>query len=187
MAGVARSGRRQASTAGKASGPGDQARPRGLKPRGAAAAAARCVPSRRQRSSRAAGDRSLSGAGDQAGGCSGLQGGDPRGGTGWYLHLGPAPVCHSVYPVRCPANAPERDVLRRSPPHWVRRRARVPYQCPVLHSAQMLAPAESILPALIHYAGCTYFGIRQYVSPFAQYTSLGASGPSPSTITSRHG
>eukprot|EP01046_Picozoa_sp_COSAG06_P038999 COSAG06_NODE_4557_length_4149_cov_13.631449_1_plen_49_part_10 len=33
------------STAGKASGPGDQARPRGLKPRGAAAAAARCVPS----------------------------------------------------------------------------------------------------------------------------------------------
>jgi hypothetical protein len=31
----------------------------------------------------------LSGAGDQAGGCSGLQGGDPRGGTGWYLHLGP--------------------------------------------------------------------------------------------------
>ena len=113
---MARSRRRQASTAGKASGPGDQARPRGLKPRGAAAAAARCVPSRRQRSSRATGDRSLSGAGDQAGGCSGLQGGDPRGGTGWYLHLGPAPVCHSVYPVRCPANAPERDVLRRSPP-----------------------------------------------------------------------
>ena len=73
----------------KASGPGDQARPRGLKPRGAAAAAARCVPSRRQRSSHAAGDRLLSGAGDQAGGCSGLQGGDPRGGTGWYLHLGP--------------------------------------------------------------------------------------------------
>jgi hypothetical protein len=27
----------------------------------------------------------------------------------------------------------------------------------VLHSAQMLAPAESILPALMHYAGCTYF------------------------------
>ena len=106
--------------AGKASGPGDQARPGGLKPRGAAAAAARCVPSRGQRSSRAAGDRSLSGAGDQAGGCSGLQGGDPRGGTGWYLHLGPAPVCHSVYPVRCPANAPERDVLRRSPPKLVR-------------------------------------------------------------------
>ena len=54
-AGVARSRRRQASTAGKASGPGDQARPRGLKPRGAAAAAARCVPSRRQRSSHGAG------------------------------------------------------------------------------------------------------------------------------------
>jgi hypothetical protein len=33
----------------------------------------------------------------------------------------------------------------------------VPYQCPVLHSAQMLAPAESILPAPMHYAGCTYF------------------------------
>jgi hypothetical protein len=32
----------------KASGPGDQARPRGLKPRAAAAAAARCVPSRRR-------------------------------------------------------------------------------------------------------------------------------------------
>ena len=57
--------------------PGDQARPRGLKPRAAAAAAARRVPSRWQRSSRAAGDRLLSGAGDQAGGCSGLQGGEP--------------------------------------------------------------------------------------------------------------
>ena len=104
-AGVARSRRRQASTAGKASGPGDQARPRGLKPRGAAAAAARCVPSRRQRSSRAAGDRSLSGAGDQAGGCSGLQGGDPRGGTGWYLHLGPAPVCSSVDAASVPSSS----------------------------------------------------------------------------------
>ena len=99
-AGVARSRRRQASTAGKASGPGDQARPRGLKPRGAAAAAARCVPSRGQRSSRAAGDRSLSGAGDQAGGCSGLQRGEPRGGTGWYLHLGPVLASCSVYPSR---------------------------------------------------------------------------------------
>ena len=187
MAGVARSRWRQASTAGKASGPGDQARPRGLKPRGAAAAAARCVPSCGQRSSHAAGDRSLSGAGDQAGGCSGLQGGDPRGGTGWYLHLGPAPVCSSVYPVRCPANAPERDVLRRSPPTGCVVRLGYHTCAPLLHSAQMLAPAESILPALMHYAGCTYFGIRQYVSPFAQYTSLGASGPSPSTITSRHG
>eukprot|EP01046_Picozoa_sp_COSAG06_P058136 COSAG06_NODE_11577_length_1487_cov_4.568345_1_plen_101_part_00 len=69
----------------------------------------------------------------------------------------PMPVCSSVYLVRCPANAPERDVLRRSPPHWVRRQARVPYVCPALHSAHMLAPAESILPALMHYAGCTYF------------------------------
>ena len=185
--GVARSRRRQAGTADKASGPGDQARPRGLKPRGAAAAAARCVPSRRQRSSRAAGDRSLSGAGDQAGGCSGLQGGDPRGGTGWYLHLGPAPVCHSVYPVRCPANAPERDVLRRSPPtgcvvglgYHTSARCSTQRRC-WLRLSQFSRPSCTTLAAPI-------FGIRQYVSPFAQYTSLGASGPSPSTITSRHG
>ena len=26
----------------------------------------------------------------QAGGCSGLQGGEPRGGAGWHLHLGPS-------------------------------------------------------------------------------------------------
>ena len=80
--------------------PGDQARPRGLKPRAAAAAAARRVPSRWQRSSRAAGDRLLSGAGDQAGGCSGLQGGEPRGGAGWHLHLGPSSQSTPIYPVR---------------------------------------------------------------------------------------
>ena len=80
--------------------PGDQARPRGLKPRAAAAAAARRVPSCWQRSSRAAGDRLLSGAGDQAGGCSGLQGGEPRGGAGWHLHLGPSSQSTPIYPVR---------------------------------------------------------------------------------------
>ena len=178
---------RRARPAADKGWPGDQARPRGLKPRAAAAATARRVPSRWRRSSRAAGDRLLSGAGDQAGGCSGLQGGDPRGGTGWYLHLGPVLVCSSVYPVLRSTSAPERDVLRRSPPTGCVVRLGYHTCAPLLHSAQMLAPAESILPALMHYAGCTYFGIRQYVSPFAQYTSLGASGPSPSTITSRHG
>ena len=99
----------------------------------------------------------------------------------------PVLVCSSVYPVLRSTNAPERDVLRRSPPTGCVVRLGYHTCAPLLHSAQMLAPAESILPALMHYAGCIYFGIRQYVSPFAQYTSLGASGPSPSTITSRHG
>ena len=107
----------------------------------------------------------LSGAGDQAGGCSGLQGGDPRGGTGWYLHLGPAPVCHSVYPVRCPANAPERDVLRRSPPTGCVVGLGYHTCAPLLHSAQILAPAESILPALMHYAGCTYLELGSMSVP----------------------
>ena len=71
---------RRARPAADKGWPGDQARPRGLKPRAAAAATARRVPSRWRRSSRAAGDRLLSGAGDQAGGCSGLQGGEPRAG-----------------------------------------------------------------------------------------------------------
>ena len=57
------------------------------------------------------------------------------------------------------------------------------YLCLALHSAQMLAPAESILPALMHYAGCTYFGIRQYVSPFAHSGRVSAAAfprPRPS-------
>ena len=99
----------------------------------------------------------------------------------------PMLVCSSVYPVLRSTSAPERDVLRRSPSTGCVVRLGYHTCAPLLHSAQILAPAESILPALMYYAGCTYFGIRQYVSPFAQYTSLGASGPSPSTITSRHG
>ena len=134
--------------------PGDQARPRGLKPRAAAAAAARRVPSRWQRSSRAAGDRLLSGAGDQAGGCSGLQRGEPRGGTGWYLHLGPVLASCSVYPVSRSAGAPGLGVLRHSPSTGGVVRLRVPYLCPALCSTQIMAPAESILPALMPLAGC---------------------------------
>ena len=178
---------RRARPAADKGWPGDQARPRGLKPRAAAAATARRVPSRWRRSSRAAGDRLLSGAGDQAGGCSGLQGGDPRGGTGWYLHLGPMLVCSSVYPVLRSTSAPERDVLRRSPPTGcvVRLGYHTSAQCFTqrrcwLRLSQFSRPSCTTLAAPI-------FGIRQYVSPFAQYTSLGASGPSPSTITSRRG
>ena len=69
----------------------------------------------------------------------------------------PMLACSSVYPVLRSTNAPERDVLRRSPPTG--RVVGLGYHtcAPLLHSAQMLAPAESILPALMHYAGCTYF------------------------------
>ena len=104
--------------------------------------------------SRAAGDRLLSGAGDQAGGCSGLQGGEPRGGTGWYLHLGPVLASCSVYPVSRSTGAPGLGVLRRSPSTGCVVRLRVPYMCPALCSAQIMAPAKSILPALMPLAGC---------------------------------
>ena len=134
--------------------PGDQARPRGLKPRAAAAAAARRVPSHWQRSSHAAGDHLLSGAGDQAGGCSGLQRGEPRGGTGWYLHLAPVLASCSVYPVSRSTGAPGLGVLRHSPSTGCVVRLRVPYMCPALCSAQIMAPAKSILPALMPLAGC---------------------------------
>ena len=109
---------------------------------------------RAQRSSRGAGDRSLSGAGDQAGGCSGLQRGEPRGGTGWYLHLGPVLASCSVYPVSRSTGAPGLGVLRRSPSTGCVVRLRVPYMCPALCSAQIMAPAKSILPALMPLAGC---------------------------------
>ena len=139
----------------KASGPGDQARPRG-----ASNLAPRCnrCPVRplphAQRSSRGAGDRSLSGAGDQAGGCSGLQRGEPRGGTGWYLHLGPVLASCSVYPVSRSTGAPGLGVLRHSTSTGCVVRLRVPYMCPALCSTQIMAPAKSILPALMPLAGC---------------------------------
>ena len=108
--------------------PGDQARPRGLKPRAAAAAAARRVPSCWQRSSRAAGDRLLSGAGDQAGGCSGLQGGEPRGGTGWYLHLGPMLTGFRSFcsPLALPRQLlqPNNEILRTLAPDYPATRVR---------------------------------------------------------------
>ena len=168
--------------------PGDQARPRGLKPRAAAAAAARRVPSRWQRSSRAAGDRLLSGAGDQAGGCSGLQGGEPRGGAGWHLHLGPSQPVHSIYPVRYLVSTPRRDALHRSSSTRCVIRLRLPHLCPALRAAHVLAPTGSI-PAGLHARlwAAPIFGIRRCVDPHAQYTSLGARGPSPNTIASRHG
>ena len=129
--------------------PGDQARPRGLKPRAAAAAAARRVPSCWQRSSRAAGDRLLSGAGDQAGGCSGLQGGEPRGGAGWHLHLGPSQPVRSIYPVHYLASTPRRDALHRSSSTRCVIRLRLPHLCPALRAAHVLAPTGSI-PAGLH-------------------------------------
>ena len=148
--------------------PGDQARPRGLKPRAAAAATARRVPSCWQRSSRAAGDRLLSGAGDQAGGCSGLQGGEPRGGAGWHLHLGPSQPVHSIYPVHYLVSTPRRDALHRSSSTRCVIRLRLPHLCPALHAAHVPAPT-----------GSTPAGLRARLWAAPILESGGASIPTP--------
>ena len=98
----------------------------------------------------------------------------------------PMLVCSSVYPVLRSTNAPERDVLRRSPPTGcvVGLGYHTSAQCFTqrrcwLRLSQFSRPSCTTLAAPI-------FGIRQYVSPFAQYTSLGASGPSPSKEDNFH-
>ena len=50
--------------------------------------------------------------------------------------------------------APGLGVLRHSPSTGCVVRLRVPYMCPALCSTQVMAPAKSILPALMPLAGC---------------------------------
>ena len=82
----------------------------------------------------------------------------------------PMLVHHPVYPVHCPTNAPERDVLRRSPPtgcvvglgYHTSARCFTQRRC-WLRLSQFSRPSCTTCTL-----AAPIFGIRQYVSPFAQ-------------------